>query len=277
MDLKAARHRLELLADELRGVRRMAGVPTTLRYAFEVFRHLPQIFRTRNLRPADDAMAGRVWNLRVGLHSLALQGAYWSGAREMYGRAVYLPSPEFTIRAGDRVVDLGANVGLFTLLAAAHGAQVLAVEAQSGFTPEISRNLADNHLSERATIVTALVGAGIGVFADPTAVLSGSHGHTAPPVVALGALLDAHGFHRVDLLKMDIEGSEFALFGGDCGWVDRVQRIAMEVHPRFGDPRSLVRLLTTRGFRAWTTDDRGHPTDAPPDRGGYLFALRSAH
>jgi len=57
-------------------------------------------------------------------------------------------------------------------------------------------------------------------------------GQVVPPVVALGDVLDTHRFERVDLLKIDIEGSEFSLFEGECGWLDRVQRITMEVHPR---------------------------------------------
>jgi len=219
-------------------------------------------------------MRGHTFSFRVGGHTLTLDGRYFSGARELYGRGVYLPSAEFTIGPDDKVVDIGANAGLFTLLACASGATVIAIEAQDGFSDEIAHNLALNHLAGRATIVTALIGADKGVFPNPTAVLSGSHGHTAPPIAELGALLDDHGFERVDLLKVDIEGSEFALFSGELGWLGRVKRIAMEVHPRHGDVSALAELLSRRGFRIRVTDDRGHDTKAPADSGGYLYAVR---
>ena len=268
--------RLRTLADELRGVRRMAGGATAARYAVEVLRRLPAVARSGTLEPADAAMRATRRRLRIGPHSVELDGRYWSGARELYGRCVYLPSPEFTIEAGDRVVDLGANAGLFTLLAAAHGATVLSVEAQSGFIPEIERNLASNGLRERATLVVALVGAGTGTFADPRDVLTGSHGREQPPIVELGALLASHGFERVDFLKCDIEGSEFALFRGELPWLDRVRRIAMEVHPQFGDVPGLASWLRGRGFRTRVTDERGRETDRLTDRAGYLYAWRAA-
>jgi FkbM family methyltransferase len=265
---------LRNLADEMLGVRRMAGAPATARFALELLRRHRDVLRARTLEPADAAMRARRWSLRAGAHDVVLDGRYWSGAREIFGRRVYLPTPEFAVQPGDRVVDLGANAGLFTLLAAAHGATVLAVEAQSGFVPEIERNLADNHLRDRVSIVTALVGAGSGIFADPRDVLSGSHAGSAPPIVEFETLLKDHGFDLVDLLKVDIEGSEFALFRGEIPWLDRVRRITMEVHPQFGDVRALSALLTARGFSVRTTDDRGIATDRPGERGGYLYALR---
>jgi FkbM family methyltransferase len=267
---------LRHVAVELRSVLRMAGPAAAARYAVELLRNLPAIARTGTLDPADAAMRARGWRLRIGPHAVDLAGRYWSGARELYGRRVYLPSRELSIQAGDRVVDLGANAGLFTLLAAAHGADVLTVEAQSGFVPEIEQNLASNHLRERATIVNALVGAGVGIFSDPSDVLTGSHGRVVPPVVELGALLERHGFDRVDFLKCDIEGSEFALFRGAIPWLDRVRRIAMEVHPQFGDVPALAQQLRARGFRVRTTDDRGLETEQFAERAGYLYAWRAA-
>lgn len=267
---------VHLLA-ELSAVHRMGGAALALRYATALALGLPRVVQTRTLRPADEAMADRVWHLRAGPRRVALEGRWFGGAREIFGRAVYAPDPTFAIRPGERVVDLGANVGLFTLMAAAQGATVLAVEAQSGFVPEIRHNLALNGLADRVWVATALVGAGRGVFATPEAVLAGSHGHEVPPVVALEALLDMYGFARVDLLKVDIEGSEFALFGGgDLPWLTRVRRIAMEVHPPHGDVADLVATLRARGFEVRVTDARGR-ADVPPDaRGGYVYAWRVA-
>ena len=272
----ALARRISTLAAELRSVHRMAGGRAAVRYAGEVLRKLPAVVRLGTLGPADEAMKGKSWTLSAGSRTVELDGPHWGGAREIYGRRVYLPSAKFAIEPGDRVVDLGANAGLFTLLAAACGARVLAVEAQSGFAPEIERNLDRNGLRDRVTVIVALIGAGRGVFSDPEDVLSGSHGCARPPVLELGPLLDQHGFDRVDLLKIDIEGSEFALFQGEMSWLDRVRRIAMEVHPAHGEVPALAELLRSRGFQVSTTDDRGARTERPSERGGYLYALREA-
>jgi FkbM family methyltransferase len=35
---------------------------------------------------------------------------------------------------------------------------------------------------------------------------------------------------RIGLLKMDVEGAEVAIFGGECTWLNQVDRIAIELH-----------------------------------------------
>ena len=45
------------------------------------------------------------------------------------------------------------------------------------------------------------------------------------------ALLDRLGLERVDLLKIDVEGAEAALFAaGVASWIDRVATLAVEIH-----------------------------------------------
>jgi FkbM family methyltransferase len=47
----------------------------------------------------------------------------------------------------------------------------------------------------------------------------------------VGQILDSSGAERCDLLKLDIEGAEAAVFApGDLGWLDRVDAILVEVH-----------------------------------------------
>jgi hypothetical protein len=80
-------------------------------------------------------------------------------------------------------------------------------------------------------------------------------------VVNMEALLAELG--AVDFLKVDIEGSEFALFD-DCGtWIDRVHYIAMEVHNDCGDSQALQRRLREQGL---VVRHEGNHRDL-----GYLF------
>ena len=77
-------------------------------------------------------------------------------------------------------------------------------------------------VSDHVTVETVLVGAG-GMLGDEA-----EHDQ-----VDLNELLDRHGFNTVDLLKMDIEGSELALFEHP-DWLPRIGRICMEVHRNYG-------------------------------------------
>ena len=239
-----------------------------LAYAGSVARNIAPIVRHRTLAPADPGMAGRTWKFRLHDVTMELDGAHWAGGREMYGRAVYFPSPEFMIKTGERVVDVGANAGLFSLYAAKRGANVIAVEAQAHFEAAIIKNLERNGVRERVQIEICLVGAGLGTLGKLEAFQQGR-------VVELSTLLDKHGFDTVDFLKMDIEGSEFVLFKNPESWLPRVRRIAMEVHPAYGSVPEVSKLLRSSGFRVRVTDDRGAETETPPNGGGYLFATRS--
>lgn len=74
-------------------------------------------------------MASRSWVFRTQGVELILEGRLFSGAREMYGRSVYFPDRNFQLESGTTVIDLGANTGLFSLLAALRGCRVIALEA----------------------------------------------------------------------------------------------------------------------------------------------------
>jgi len=262
------------LSRDLTALTRVSGPGTALRFAWAIARSAPQILQARTLRPADQLMRDRTWSFAVDGADVRVRGIYFAGARELYARRVYFPNSEFRIRAGDQVIDLGANAGLFSVAAAKQGATVLAVEAQAGFKGEIEENARINECADRITVATALVGGGVGVFSVPGDVLRGSHGSESPRVMNMPALLAENGIREVDFLKCDIEGGEFALITDDADWLDRVRTIAMEVHPEFGDPQTLKRRLMRRGFDVLMTDSELRPTESPSVRGGYIYALR---
>ena len=137
----------------------------------------------------------------------------------MYCRNVYLSTGLVMPRAG-WVLDLGANRGLFSVWASLAGAQVIAVEAQQGFGSATRHLAAYNGVGDQIHVEIALAGgavtsgATVGVVADDRRWAATSHGAPQRPVgVAVPQLMSAYQIGRVGLLKVDIEGGEFAVFG----------------------------------------------------------------
>ena len=261
------------LREELAGIARIGGPLCLMEFLARLAAHAGTVVRARSLAVVDEAMGARTRVFRAGDVSLRVRGAF-GGAREIYGRNVYEAVPGFDVRKGDVVVDLGANVGLFTILAACRGARVLAVEAQSRFVDEIQRHAQLNGCADRVSVEVALLGAGTGFFADPARLRGGSHYGTPPPPLTRAELLGRHRIERVDLLKVDVEGAEFGIFAGDRGWLACVGRIVMEVHCEFGDPGLLARRLIYDGFAVTFVDNRGVVVPGITEGSGYLFALR---
>ena len=82
---------------------------------------------------------------------------------------------------------------------------------------------------------------------------------------------------RIGLLKSDIEGGEFAVFGvsEDLGWLERVDQLVMEVHPDWGDAVGLVDRLRQHGYTVDLRDNAGNPVTArTASRFDYAYCRR---
>jgi FkbM family methyltransferase len=262
------------LVANLDGVYRVCGPGPALAFAANIAGTLPAVARTRTLIDADRRMARRAWRFRTQGIDVVLDGRHWSGAREMYGRAVYFPDRRFLLNPGTRVVDLGANSGLFTLLAALRGCSMLAVEAQLGFVEEIDALMQRHGVAQRVIVEQALVGAGRGVLTEAGALERASHFHGRQPArVTMSQLFSRHQIDAVDFLKCDIEGSEFELFEDCDARLPKVRRIAMEVHCNFGSATDLARFFEAQGYEVMLMDNLSRRVRWLDDT-GYLFAAR---
>ena len=200
----------------------------------------------------------------------------------MYCRDVYLRGG-IRMPADGWVVDLGANRGLFCVWAALSGAQVIAVEAQQGFAAGI-RHLAElNRVPNRVHVHMALAGgvalsgARAGVAADDIRWATTSHGAAVRPGdVSVPQLMLEHAIDRIGLLKVDIEGGEFAVFGDDedLRWLDQVDQVVLEIHRDFGDAAALIGRILARGFRIDLRDNDGRGVAAESDHLDYAYCWR---
>ena len=205
---------------------------------------------------------------------ILLPGTSFSGAREMYCRRVYFAEPSVQLHSDDVVIDLGANQGLFSLLASKVASRVISVEAQS----EMHKQFLQPRLGHAAnvTLVHGLIAAESGVFASQQSRREASHWREEPASVSLENLLLKYSIDRIGFLKCDIEGSEFSLFNRSHGWIDIVERIAMECHPDHGEIDELVHTLQSAGFKLRYRSPDLIPCSVSTlaKKSGYLYAFR---
>lgn len=63
---------------------------------------------------------------------------------------------------------------------------------------------------------------------------------------------------EIDLLKMDIEGSEYEIFSSqDLGWLDRCHALVVETHDHIveGSDQLVNRVLKEHGFSKYTYEE----------------------
>ena len=270
-------------ADDVLSVCRTAYPPEVARWLTSLLIHLPTCARSGSLSPADSAWAcsGARFRTSTGA-TISLPAAYTAGAREMYCRNVYLRTG-LAMPSSGWVIDLGANRGLFSIWAAVTGAQAVAVDAQHGFAPLIRGLAAHNHVTDQVHVEIAvaggvkLSGAAAGVIADDSRWATTSHGLPERPAnLTVPALMSRYGIDQVGLLKMDIEGGEFALFDADedLQWLSCVDQIALEVHLQHGDAPAMISRLREVGFTVDLRDNDGGHTVASSSQLAYAYCSR---
>jgi FkbM family methyltransferase len=199
----------------------------------------------------------------------------------MHGRweRSYTSLFEKLVRPGDTVLDLGAHLGVYTLLGAeATGptGRVEAFEPNPRFAALLARSLAVNGLAGHAGVNNMAVGAGEGVAELLFSWAWGGGGQitTAPGdvpegsqtvacrVVALDSFFADPGF-RVDVVKMDVEGAEARAIAGMRQLLARSPnaKVMFEFAPGMlaaqgSSASELVQLFSQLGFRFWNIGDR---------------------
>lgn len=171
-------------------------------------------------------------------------------------------------RPGDVLLDVGANVGTYTVYAASRGHRVIAIEPEAGNYALLNRNIALNGLDGEATAYCMGLGDREGLFT-----LNLSTTQSANSQHQLGDALDFEGkpFHPEfrqgavgttldalaeacgvwpDHVKIDVDGLEAAVLRGGMRLLGsgRVRSLLVELNESREDHRDATNWLRSAGF-----------------------------
>lgn len=228
------------------GLARVCGWGLAFRWLWKIAVNFKACVRARNLQPADRALGVGPFRCRRGKSTAMAYGeGAISGVRELWVRSVYLAGDFLTISPDAKVVDLGANMGNFTLLALGHGpgVKVVAVEGCEEPLAKLRKSIAANGWENRVQICQKFIGGVTRAQEEFPEVQQ----HTVDFISEQG-FVDRYGVDQIDFLKCDIEGSEFDLLKPGSLLLGRARQLAIELHAWAGDMDGFVRMLEDQGF-----------------------------
>jgi FkbM family methyltransferase len=162
-----------------------------------------------------------------------------------------------------QIIDCGANIGLSSLVFKRNfpNSKIISVEPEKTNYLQLCKNIELNKLSD----VTAIE---MGVWHRETR-LEPDHtfrdksnwsfalketsdfSNNGVKVDSISNITKNAGWTRIDLLKIDIEGSEFEIFRNLHTWksiFDTVKIVSIEVHEEIGPVREIETILLENGF-----------------------------
>src|ERR1700722_1617270 len=251
---------------------------------WRVFRHPRRTMALRYYKGAPqvqevELLDGRSLWLRVGTSNRSI---VWE---------VFLKDNYCTERIEGRlgcVVDVGAQIGLFSLKMAPRAERILTFEPEPENFKLLSRNLAGErhqHVEKFNKAVARRPGT-LRLYVAP----DNPGAHTAFPAetsavekfqeveaVRLPDILDARKISHIDYLKLDCEGAEYEIMASLAEWgLDRISYIGMEYHSvkdastETHSGEAMEKLLRRHGFEVLRLPQKRHPDI------GMLFAERRA-
>lgn len=180
----------------------------------------------------------------------------------------------YPVEANDRVIiDAGANIGAFTLYALkqAPQARIIAIEPFPATFARLKASIEGSPSRARVDLMNVALGSRSGTVAMQDGPMASqfrrvlddgfSQSKTTVPSCPLQEIL-AKSESDIDLLKMDIEGSEYtSLLSSPPEALSRIRRIAMELHPldnpALGKRDAMFEHLAEAGFQVTEVQDHG--------------------
>ena len=243
------------ISTDFAGIIKICGIVTAIKWLFFIVVKFPKCIADGNLQPADRMFGEGPIKVKskYGYINL-LGGQIFSSIREIWVRKVYTKNNFVTIPDDGVVVDLGANVGVFTMLALANSrnCKVIAVEPNAEFNKLLMRQAAHNNFNNRITLQRYFIGSASTTQNEMLKTPDSKDAH----FITQKEFIELNKLSHIDFLKCDIEGSEFD-FISDTSLLEITKQLAIEIHDHAGNRNDFKEKLTELGFRIGPIKDDG--------------------
>jgi FkbM family methyltransferase len=174
------------------------------------------------------------------------------------------------------VLDVGANCGFFSIrvLDEYPDATIHSFEPQKRLVTDFQKIITENRLVGHIIAHNAAMGRQEGkavlyqnrspISASLVQAKAGKRRVTCRDEVqvhCLNAFLPANGLTKIDILKIDVEGSELDVLEGATEVLNRIAFLFIETHPPFCGPAEVEAFLQKFGYRRIFSLERGNTVD----------------
>ncbi len=202
------------------------------------------------------------------------------GVKRIFYKNTYNPT-HYEIGANDTVVDMGANIGIFSLYAATKTMKsVYSFELFPSNFEYLQQNISlnkFNHVTPHLAAVSDKVETRKFSVNESTShhladknTKSNSDTFIEVQTVTLKHVMDQNDLNHIDFLKLDCEGGEgYVLLSTPLDYLKRIRKIAMEFHNTLSplNHDEMDKILVAAGFETSLVWDG-------IDSSGYLFARK---
>ena len=198
--------------------------------------------------------------------TIYFENEYLQIDKEIFDDECY-KSKDVSVQEGDVVVDMGACHGSFSLYALQHGAEkVYSVEPFEENLKRMTQRMSDWNYSQNYIPTQKAISnkRGKAYLSLGTSDSVGEHFEPSPSITDDGAdnaimistisfmdFIDMHDIEKIDLLKMDIEGSEYDIIEDERThdyFRNNIDRITGELHLHGRDVKNFIEQLESFGF-----------------------------
>ncbi|MES2995135.1 MAG: FkbM family methyltransferase [Patescibacteria group bacterium] len=211
-------------------------------------------------------------------HDPVISGALMLGVYEPFQMEVF----RSYVQEGDTVLDIGANIGLYTLIAAKQAGaagHVFAFEPERENFSILSENIQANDLTTAEAVQCAVSdasGTGALFISEDNkgnhSLIDDSGSGTTQPVetIRMDDWLEERGVTNVGVIKIDIQGAEPRAFAGMERTLRESRALFTEYEPAIlrgsgTNPMSMLESLRAYGYRLFEIDENKKTVTAIED------------